>query len=470
MKRINDELLLPGERRTTFCMRSIVSILLLLLAAAFLLPDSGLRAEADSPPPDMDESEYWKIMRKVEEGIHGPVADWHYYWKEGLRIDSPQRNFTIKINLSVFVDGGKISADNEVDRAFPELDGSDLDLRRFRISGFGTIYDWVEFKLDVDFANVREIKDNYIRFVKMPYISHLTIGHMKEPFSLEQWTSGKAATFMERALPVEAFAPSRNIGIRHYRSTMDQRVTWGAGAFLNTGSSGDLGETKDQISDANGWNLTGRVTYLPWYEEEGRSLLHLGLSYSHLFRDENDPDFKEVTRTRPETRLTDDRLVNTDEFLTDSTDLINLEFATVKGPLSFQGEYFHAFEHSSSSGNPDFWGFYLFGSYFLTDEHRNYGTSSGTFYRLGPKQDFHLRQKGWGAWELAARFSYIDLNSKSIRGGKEANFTAGLNWYLNPKTRFMVNYIRARVKDRETAPPVDSGCANIVQARFQIEF
>ncbi len=450
-------------------MRSLVAIILLLLAAAFLLPDSGLRAEADHPPPDMDESEYRKIMRKLEEGLRGP-ADWHYYWQEGLHIDSPEKNFTMKINLSVFVDGGKISVDDELESAFPELDGSDMDLRRFRISGFGTIYDWAEFKLDVDFANVREIKDNYIRFMKIPYISLLTLGHMKEPFSLEQWASGKATTFMERALPVEALALSRNIGIRHYRSAMDQRMTWGAGAFLNTGSSGNLGETKDQISDANGWNLTGRLTYLPWYEDHGRRLLHLGLSYSHLFRDENDPDFSVRWRTRPETRLTDDRLVDTDEFLTDSTDLIDLEFAMVKGPLSFQGEYFHAFENADRLGDPQFWGFYMFGSYFISGEHRNYGTLSGTFYRLEPRQDFHFREKGWGAWEVAARFSYIDLNSEGIRGGREANFTAGLNWYLNPKTRFMLNYIWTRVKDRETPPPVDNGRANIIQARFQIEF
>jgi phosphate-selective porin OprO/OprP len=239
---------------------------------------------------------------------------------------------------------------------------------------------------------------------------------------------------------------------------------------LNTGSYGYIEEAKDQLTTANGWNLTGRLTYLPWYEEEGRSLLHLGLSYSHLFRDENDPDFGVGWRTRPETRLTDDRLVNTDEFLTESSDLINPEFAYVRGPLSLQGEYFYVFENSGRLDDPQFWGFYIFGSYFMTGEHRNYGTSSGTFYRLEPKRKFHPREGGWGAWEVAARFSFIDLNDEAIRGGKEANFTAALNWYLNKKARFMFNYIQAVVKDRETHPAVDSGRAHIFQARLQIEF
>jgi phosphate-selective porin OprO/OprP len=62
------------------------------------------------------------------------------------------------------------------------------------------------------------------------------------------------------------------------------------------------------------------------------------------------------------------------------------------------------------------------------------------------------------------------LNSGAIRGGKEFDFTAGLNWYLNKKTRFMFNYIRAKVEDRETQPAVEEGSADIFQARFQIEF
>jgi len=84
-----------------------------------------------------------------------------------------------------------------------------------------------------------------------------------------------------------------------------------------------------------------------------------------------------------------------------------------------------------------------------------------------PKTKFRPRHGGWGAWELAARISYVDLNDGAIRGGKEANFTAGLNWYLKSKNRIMFNYIRANVEDR-ASPFADDDSADIFQARFQI--
>jgi len=64
----------------------------------------------------------------------------------------------------------------------------------------------------------------------------------------------------------------------------------------------------------------------------------------------------------------------------------------------------------------------------------------------------------------------VDLNGKSIRGGREHNLTAGLNWYLSEKTRFMFNYVRAKVKNRETPPLIEDGIADILQVRFQITF
>jgi phosphate-selective porin OprO/OprP len=208
------------------------------------------------------------------------------------------------------------------------------------------------------------------------------------------------------------------------------------------------------------------MTGLPWYEDKGARFMHLGLSYSHQFRN-NDIDSPVRLRSRPESRITDQRLVDTGNLLSNEGDRIGFEFATVFGPFSLQGEYLLALE--SGKDNFNFWGYYLYGTYFVTGEIRKYNMTNGTFSEVKPKRGFHPLKGEWGAWEIGLRFSYLDLNDQDIRGGKERNFTAGVNWYFSPKNRCMFNYIRANIEDRET-PFVHDGNAEIFQIRFQIVF
>ena len=447
--------------------RSILTVFYLLMCSFFFV-EFIANAQTGSQGPENigDMWDEWK--ETVGKGVEDPLIGWHYYWRDGFHIDSAEKNLKIRFNGRVLLDGGYIGADNELKRAFPDLEGGNIQFRDLRVTMFGTLYDWMEFKFAMDFANVRDIKDEWIRFTKIPYIGPITLGHMKESFSLERLASLENLTFMERALPTEAFAPGRNVGINHQITLLNQQMTWALGVFLNTGSFSEVGDSLDRISEANGWDLTTRVTGLPYYEESGKELLHVGLSYTHQFRGIEDTGAE--LRARPESRLTDHRLVDTLEFVTQGMDIINTELAIVFGPLSLQGEYFHLFADSDEADNPRFWGFYLYGSYFITGEHRNYDKSNGVFSRIKPNRDFHFFEGGWGALELALRFSYIDLNGGNIRGGREYDLTAGLNWYLSEKTRFMFNYIRAKAKDRETPPPIEDGTADILQVRFQIIF
>jgi len=354
--------------------RSILTVSCLLLCSFFF---HVLIANAQAEPQWFENiSDRWdEWKQKAEKGVEDPLIGWHYYWKDGFRIDSTKRNLRIRLNGRVLLDGGYIGADNDLKNAFPDLEGGNAQLRDLRLTMVGTLYDWMEFKLSMDFANVRDIKDEWIRFTKIPYIGQITLGHMKESFSLEKLTSSTNLTFMERALPTEAFAPGRNVGINHQISLLNQQMTWGLGAFLNTGSFSDVGDSLDQLSEASGWNITTRVTGLPWYADKGKKLLHLGLSYTHKFRSME--NMGSEFRSRPESRLTNVRLVNTGEFSTKGEDIINPEVAVVAGPFSLQGEYFHLFADSDKTDDPRFWGFYLYGSYFITGEHRNYDRSTG---------------------------------------------------------------------------------------------
>jgi phosphate-selective porin OprO/OprP len=141
--------------------------------------------------------------------------------------------------------------------------------------------------------------------------------------------------------------------------------------------------------------------------------------------------------------------------------------ALVVGPFSAQGEYFYVKTDAPDSNDPRFDGWYLFGSWFITGESRRYSQKGGTFGRVKPKNNFHIGQAGWGALEVALRYSDLDLTDKSIEGGEEQDITAGLNWYINPSIRFMFNYVKADLKNRENVP---DDKIDIFQVRFQVDF
>ena len=107
-------------------------------------------------------------------------------------------------------------------------------------------------------------------------------------------------------------------------------------------------DATDYLSNAFGSALSFRVTGLPRYDDDGKNLLHLGFSYSHQFRNDTRDDSRLKLRAHPESRLTNDTFVNTEQFYTEAADLFGYEAAIVRGPLSVQGELFHVFTNAES--------------------------------------------------------------------------------------------------------------------------
>jgi phosphate-selective porin OprO/OprP len=420
-------------------------------------------ASANEDSTFFDEfAEHLKEGKKTESGTH-------FYWDDGLRIDSSTKKFRLHLNMLLNLDVGRIDTDKELDTAFPNLDGTELDLRRFRLTALGKISDFMKARGQFDFSDGLHVQDLWFSFNEIPYIGDLKIGHFKEPFSLEELTGSQASTFMERALAPWAFAPGRNLGIQIMNAELRKHMTWALGTFADIGDVGDEDDLFDAFDEAAGLNVTSRITGVPWYKDGGAKFVHLGFSYSHQFRDDTDSDARVRFRTRPESRLTDENLVDTGKFFADGVDLIGCEAGLVSGPLSFQAEYIRAMTDSDKERDPEFWGWYFYGSYFLTGERREYVRSRGTFTPETPKHGFRPRRRNWGAWEVALRYSFLDLNDKGIAGGEEQNLTMGLNWYFTQKYRVMFNYVQAEVEDRAN-PLVDDGSANIFQSRFQISF
>jgi len=183
--------------------------------------------------------------------------------------------------------------------------------------------------------------------------------------------------------------------------------------------------------------------------------------------DENHTSSAIEFRTRPESRLTDERLVDTGPIQGASQNLATAELALVSGPWSFQTQGYYLILDADEADDPHFWGYYALLSHFLTGQSRRYNQALGIFTGVEPQPVFKPSEGHWGAWELALRHSYVDLNGGNVNGGRESNITAGLNWIHNRNARLMFNYIHARVKDRGTTPAIDDGTAHIFQVRVQ---
>ena len=399
-------------------------------------------------------TEILKVLKEANVDAQRRGNDFRVYWKEGIRMDSWDGDFKLKL-------GGRLMADfGWIDGTGIEKDlGSDLEdgaeFRRARLYAAGDIYKELAFKLQFDFAGGHAAaKDIYLKFKNVPIVGNVTVGHFKEPFSLEELTSSKYITFLERALP-NAFVPGRNMGIKANDTLCDKRVTWAVGLFRqNSDSYGN-----DDVDSESA--LTARATALPWYEDNGRRLGHVGVSYS-LRTFEDGLQY----RARPEAHWIPQYFSDTGLFDADDANVFGGEAAAVCGPFSVQSEFMAAAIGSSDAGNKCVCGFYVQASDFLTGEHRNYKTSTGTFSRVRPTKNFR-EDGGWGAWEVAVRHSYLDLDENGLHHAARTlnNSTIGLNWYLNPNVRLMWNYIRSCADGFDS-----SNAADIFVARVQVDF
>ncbi|HZB92969.1 MAG TPA: porin, partial [Stellaceae bacterium] len=161
---------------------------------------------------------------------------------------------------------------------------------------------------------------------------------------------------------------------------------------------------------------------------------------------------------RPELRVDSTSFLNTGSIPTKNAAAAGAELAGGWNSLFFQGEYYHIFlnedRFSATTPNPglDFDGLYAETSYTLTGESRKYIPTTGAYSAIVPAHPLSFANGGWGAFEVAARVSYMDLNSKDkpgvsplvnggVFGGREQGLALGLNWYPVRNIRFMFNYI-----------------------------
>jgi phosphate-selective porin OprO and OprP len=101
-------------------------------------------------------------------------------------------------------------------------------------------------------------------------------------------------------------------------------------------------------------------------------------------------------------------------------------------------EYFFQNADATDSPDPFFHGGDVVVSWLVTGETRAYNTRGGFFNQVSPARP--LFAGGPGAWELVARFSYIDLDSGARQGGTFWRLTPMVNWHVSDHVRIEIAY------------------------------
>lgn len=392
-------------------------------------------------------------------------------WTNGLRFRSGDGAFNIHVGGNAQIDSTWLIGPNS---AFSLPNNGGLSgiggaaasfLRRARLRVEGDIYDQFDFIVEYDFANAANDNSGqqppsfgnlagepaptniWMQVRDVPYIGSVRIGNLVKPIGMTNNTSQAFLPFMERADNNDAFyGPFDSgfaLGVAARNHTEDERATWQVGIYRP--STNVFGVALKKLE----WGA--RVTALPVYQDDGRVLVHVGFGTLNGELVQN--QFR--LRARPELRngpgFANPVLVDTGNVNGSRQYTLAPEFAAVLGSWTVQAEWAgQFFTQATAAGKPDqgtvlFHGGYAEVLYFLTGEHQEYKKADGAFGRVVPNRNLRMKRgegcSGWGAWQVGARFSYLDLNDKAIRGGVVYDWTAGVNWYWNPNMKVQLNYI-----------------------------
>lgn len=302
-------------------------------------------------------------------------------------------------------------------------DGFGNEVRRARLGVEGDMPGGFGYKFELDFAgNEVEITDAVLTYSDGGL--KVTAGQHNNFQGLEELTSSRFISQLERAAFTDAFGFERRVGLSAQYQTGDVLVQGG----LFTDNIDDLSNKS--------WSADGRIVFMP---KLGDTQLHLGGSvhYSEL----KDASDTVRYRQRPFVHFTGERFIDTGSFSAESETGFGLEAAAIHGPLHAAAEgYWQKVDRPMGLADPTFFGGYAEIGYFLTGGDSR-GYKGGTFDRVKPKNGFD--KGGIGAIQVNLRYDYLDLSDAGLVGGTQNGYALSLIWTPTNYTRFMLNYARA---------------------------
>ena len=255
---------------------------------------------------------------------------------------------------------------------------------------------------------------------------NLFIGRTKEGFSLNKVMVGYAGWTIERAPINDATVPILADGVKWLGYSPKHGFLWNLGFYNDVLSEGQSFSSYEHQAVA-------RIAWLPIHSEAKATVFHIGVNLRHGTVE----DGKLQVRSRPEA-FPAPYFVDTGKFDASTTRMAGYEIYYRRRGLLLGSEYWFQQVASPSTNNPRFSGGDVVAAWVVTGEPRAYNTVGGFFTAVSP--DRPVFSGGPGAWEVVTRFSNIDLDGGTLRGGKFWRFTPMLNWYLSDNVRLEFVY------------------------------
>lgn len=508
----------PPPQSPQFVPQSMQLVSETIPTSEFILADDPLTAANKASAIGSEaETKLQKLARQVEE----------LEKKEKKRDEAEKKKAaafpTFKITGFTQLDTAFYAQDSE-NRAVVG-DGQDgTGFRRARLAVNGKVAENTGYQMEMDFATAGRPSffDCYIDQMELPLLGTVRVGQFCQPFSVDALTGFRNLTFLERSLPFLAFVPFRRVGISSSNISEDERWALIVSAFRSGGfNNAPLGDDRfaTDFGDVGGYAMSTRATHLLFYDDnaEDRYLWHMGGGYNYSQLGANDafgsglpgnagsPRPFYQARTSPEfgslgySELSSSfgnavngtpSFVDTGRYEANNFHLFGLESVGQWGAWGSTCEYM-ATVVDSVAGPVVYQGGYAQVAYRLTGEHRAYDKRTGTLGKLKANHDFLTSKgcvRGWGAWEIAARYSIVDLtNPASLSGhyynsatntftgsaasgaagnGLLQDTTLGLGWFLNTHTKFQFNWIHAMLDNTNKG----FSDASLYVTRFQVDF
>jgi phosphate-selective porin OprO/OprP len=403
------------------------------------------------------------------------------FWDNGLRFESKDDQFHLHLGGTIQLDStwpiGPASVFALPNGGANGVGNSSATfLRRARLRTDGDLFGLFDFIIEYDFANASNENSGddpasfgnltsspspanvWMQIRDVPLFGHVRIGNQKKPIGMLNNTSHANLPFLERPDSSDAiYAPFDGgfaLGVSAQNWIESERMAWRIGIYRPA--------TNVFTVALNKYAFGARLTGLPWHADNGQSLVHLGLGLwgGEIVQDALRLRARPLIRNGPGFAVP--VILDTGQFPGSRQLTLAPEFALVRGPLTIQAEWAgqlvtDTVSNGQAQGTTFFHGGHVEALWFLTGEQMQYEKRDGVFGRVVPRNDYNLRGRdsfsSLGAWQVGARFSYLDLNDKAIQGGRVHDWTFGLNWFLTANMKFQFNYILEH-RDGPTGMPV----------------